>query len=887
MNSQKHTLFFSLALFIGWSAWLGAQVNQLVVDPNFTPTALINDVFASGSCETITNIQGIGRAEGRGVFSGAANIVGFDRGIILSTGRAISAPGPNTTNDTGNELEGLTGDVDLVEIADEDVFDHVGLEFDFVPLDSNVTFRYVFASEEYCEFVGSDYNDVFGFFVSGPGLNGSFSSNAINAALVPGTTAAVSINTINHTTNESFYRPNELTADQVLCNLPIVANPLRPFLAYDGLTTVLTATLKLIPCETYHIRLVVADVGDSDYDSAVMLEAGSFDLGGSVSLNANGADTVNQFIFEGCDSGGFRVSRGSDSNPNQAQTINYRFGENSQAQVGVDFINPGGSVTIPAGQDFVDVTIQTIPDGPGEGPESIWILLDIPCACYTDSIMITLVEPQPLSLELAEAYYCPDQTATLRPIVTGGSPPYSFQWSTGNTEENPVLFPPLPAMIDVQVTDACGQTVSQQIGTFSSTPPSAAFIPQTITACWGEERELEVALTGRPPFELVVQRSGNAPDTLLFDEAGLQRWRVNVGGNYVLLSVTDQACNGPVTGNVMANFYRPVINPSLTNPTCADATDGSISIEHLPSVAPYEYTWTGTNAEGLLAENLTVGSYSLSITDALGCSDFRAFNLRGPTALQPIEVSCNQIRRPPLMLSADGGQPPYLYSTDGANFWPGEEFDQLIEGQYYDLFIRDQNGCEIIQTDFFYPRASPRNLNLDNFIAQELGGSVQVQPDFLVPVDQVTSIRWYPAEYFDCPSCRQPFLSAPFSQPVSVSVTDRYGCTDSLATWVGVDGRVPLFVPTVFSPNGDGTNDFVPIFANTLQVAEIVSFRLFSRWGSQVYQLSNFPPNSARRGWDGLINGAEAPEGAYAWVAELLLTNGERLQKTGSVVLIR
>ena len=672
-----------------------------------------------------------------------------------------------------------------------------------------------------------------------------------------------------------------------MCNLPATENPLNPFLAYDGLTSVLTATLKLIPCETYHIRLVIADVGDSDYDSAVLLEAGSFDLGGSVSLNANGADTVNQFIYEGCNNGGFRVSRGSDSNINREQTINYRFGENSEAQVGVDFVNPGGSVVIPAGESFVDVNIETIPDAEGEGPESIWILLDIPCACYTDSIMVTLVEPEPLSVELPEAYYCPDQMATLSPVVSGGSPPYTYQWSTGNTEQNPTLAPPLPATIDVLITDACGQTVARQIGTFSSTPPSAALIPQVISACWGEERELEVELTGRAPFELVVQRSGNVPDTMVFNEAGLRQWNVSVGGTYQLLSVRDQACNGPVSGSVPANFYRPVINPSLTNPTCADTDNGSISVQHLPSVPPYTYTWGGTETEGLIAENLTVGTYSLLITDDLGCSDFREFNLRGPTALQPIEVACNQIRRPPLMISADGGQPPYLYSIDGENFWSGEDFDQLIEGQYYDLFIRDQNGCEIVQTDFFYPRAAPRNLNLDNFIPQELGGSVQVQPVYNVPLDQISSIRWYPADYFDCSDCRQPFLSAPFSQPVSVSVTDRYGCTDSLATWVGVDGRVPLFVPNVFSPNGDGTNDFVPVFANTLQVEEVLSFRLFTRWGSQVYEQRNFPPNSARRGWDGLINGTEAPVGAYAWVAELLLTNGERLQKTGSVVLVR
>ncbi|NJO86686.1 MAG: hypothetical protein HC821_01010 [Lewinella sp.] len=230
MPSQQ-LIFILVWLFL--VRGLGAQVaGPIVVNSNFTAQALVEDVFISGRCQTISNIQGIGPAAGRAFFSGGAGILGFDRGILLATGNPNAAVGPNRRNDTGSNLVGQTGDVDLSSIAANDIFDRVGLEFDFVPLDSNVTFRYIFASEEYCEFINTEYNDVFGFFVSGPGLNGPYTDGAINAALLPGSNQTVSINTVNHSTNSNFYRPNELAADQILCNLPQNPTPLREFFEY-------------------------------------------------------------------------------------------------------------------------------------------------------------------------------------------------------------------------------------------------------------------------------------------------------------------------------------------------------------------------------------------------------------------------------------------------------------------------------------------------------------------------------------------------------------------------------------------------------------------------------------------------------------------------------
>ena len=120
-----------------------------------------------------------------------------------------------------------------------------------------------------CEFVGSVFNDVFGFIVSGPGIRGTFIDNAINVDLIPETEDLVSINNVNSQRNSSFYVKNELPIDANVWNVQFA--PQYPEdIDYDGFTVRLKATFEVIPCETYHIRLLVGDVADDKLDSAVV-----------------------------------------------------------------------------------------------------------------------------------------------------------------------------------------------------------------------------------------------------------------------------------------------------------------------------------------------------------------------------------------------------------------------------------------------------------------------------------------------------------------------------------------------------------------------------------------------------------------------------------------
>ncbi|HHB52106.1 MAG TPA: hypothetical protein ENK75_03555, partial [Saprospiraceae bacterium] len=153
---------------------------SIVLNNNYSAEDLVKDVLTKGVCENVSNIENIGNNNGIGYFSNGSDIFDMEDGIILSTGYITNALGPNDYIDRSSNFEDNGGDADLAQLATGAVKDVVGIEFDFVPLDSFIEFTYIFASEEYCEFVGSAFNDVFGFFISGPGINGDFSNNGEN-----------------------------------------------------------------------------------------------------------------------------------------------------------------------------------------------------------------------------------------------------------------------------------------------------------------------------------------------------------------------------------------------------------------------------------------------------------------------------------------------------------------------------------------------------------------------------------------------------------------------------------------------------------------------------------------------------------------------------------
>jgi hypothetical protein len=183
--------------------------------------------------------------------------LGIANGLVLSTGNVNDIINPVTV--TASSTTGLGSDIDLLALGNSNSTEATVIEFDFIPRTNIFTFNYVFASEEFPEYVGY-FNDKFGFFLSGYGINGSFQNNAVNLAVLDDGVTYVSIN--------SIYENSENYIDNMGSGTSII---------FDGMSTVLQVRGDVVPGHTYHIKLAIGDINDAAFDSGVFLESGSFD----------------------------------------------------------------------------------------------------------------------------------------------------------------------------------------------------------------------------------------------------------------------------------------------------------------------------------------------------------------------------------------------------------------------------------------------------------------------------------------------------------------------------------------------------------------------------------------------------------------------------------
>jgi hypothetical protein len=250
---KKIFRYVSQASLLGVSLTVGlaGNANALTLTPTNSGTDLANTILGEGITVTPGSINYTGANGAAGFFSeGMSSGIGIESGIVLTTGKASDAVGPNNSSGSGSS-NGGGGDADLDSlIPGFSTQDTSVLEFDFESEGGDLFFNFAFASEEYNEFVNSSYNDVFGFFLDGE-----------NIALIPGTETSVAIDNVNLDVNSQFYNNNEDGSFD---------------LEYDGFTDVLTAQALNLSAGTHTIKLAVGDAGDSVLDSAVFIGANSF-----------------------------------------------------------------------------------------------------------------------------------------------------------------------------------------------------------------------------------------------------------------------------------------------------------------------------------------------------------------------------------------------------------------------------------------------------------------------------------------------------------------------------------------------------------------------------------------------------------------------------------
>lgn len=261
---KNFTKFFSTLVALLFASM---GFSQISVTTESDATILANNLIGSSSGVTIVSTTYTGSPLASGTFT--AGTFGISEGILLTSGHAVLAVGPNTSAGAGVGNSGV-GDPQLDALASPFFTNDAAiLTITFIPTGNSLEFSYVFASEEYNEYVCTIYNDVFGFFVDG----GAYTDQ--NIALIPGTSPPMPV-TINNVNNGMEDTSAICSAAQLANSAFFVDNAGGLNIEYDGHTTVLTAVIAVVPGTQYTIKLAIADAGDAILDSGVFLAGESF-----------------------------------------------------------------------------------------------------------------------------------------------------------------------------------------------------------------------------------------------------------------------------------------------------------------------------------------------------------------------------------------------------------------------------------------------------------------------------------------------------------------------------------------------------------------------------------------------------------------------------------
>jgi gliding motility-associated-like protein len=348
------------------------NAQMTLTNTDITNEQIAEIVTTPQSQVTVTNIN---CADGAyGTFEGADNTdLGLGRGLVLSTGQILDNDNIFTSSinqpasDFASNDNGFDGDDDLAFLSGFGTFDACIVELEVFANTNQLNFEYVFGSEEYPEFVGGTVNDVFAFLASGPGITGDPGLNGqLNMATLPNGTA-VTINDVNDALNNEFYRNNEFSNNVV----------------YDGLTSdfqgvkkSLTATVDVIPCNTYNLKLGIADGGDGVFDSGVFI---SEITGGIPTVSVDYQNGI-QYLVEECTSLPDEVVIDIGQALDTDQTFEVIIGGTAEQGIDYDLVIPP-TITFLAGDTIQTFPITTLTDGIPEGTENILITLRANFGC--------------------------------------------------------------------------------------------------------------------------------------------------------------------------------------------------------------------------------------------------------------------------------------------------------------------------------------------------------------------------------------------------------------------------------------------------------------------------------------------------------------------------
>ncbi len=807
-------------LLICFTSTIG--LGQLVVKTDRTVDQLVKNVLAGDGVE-ITNITYSNAPGVLGFFNGKNSNIGLDSGIILSTGKAVDAVGPNNVGNKSSS-NNLGGDADLQTLSpNHSTFDATWIQFTFKPQSSKIKFRFVFGSEEYPEVVNQDYNDVFGFFITGPGYSGTE-----NIAFIPGTTDPISINTINSIINSNYYVDN--------------SNGLS--VQFDAFTKVIEIEATVVPCENYDLKFAIADVKDFIYDSGIFIEAKSLESLNDLSVLA----TEQKLTISECDSSGFNISRTS---PNKSSPIIVNYTFEGTAINGVDYVaTPLNTVTIAAGSNSAFIKVKPKIDFISETPESVVLKISSPIVCDSITSFFTITDYKPidtLQFELS----CDDTTTnilivqytkldsmrwfdsahnfiqmsnSLRINNTDSSMYYitSVEKCTGLTIVDSIQLKYFPITTNNDTTICLGDTL--QLFAFSNYPNAkyswisnnGQFFPNTKvpnprifigdTATVTVEIESQT-ICSRKTFTIFAPEL-SVKDTLLsICNSGSVELKASGGTSYTWspsIGLSDSSIANPLASPTTNTEYNLLIK----NGPCEKSYKVKVNVDTIPHAR--------AGADQFICSRQTL-RLSGSGSDYNSYEWTPSASVDYPNSPDPL---ANPTETTQYILKAYNGScfsydtmMVYVFDSVGSNF--SYNYDSCA--RTISLFPEANLTNKLFEWDFGDGTLSTQTNPVYQYNA-EGNYNIKLTTNAIAPCKTETIVQ----------------LKFPF-----------------------VD-KERRRVPTVFSPNGDGLNDIFKIY-NEDSPCAIFNMKIYNRWGELVYDSDKVFE------WDGSSNGIKAPPGAYIY----------------------
>jgi len=695
---------------------------QITTDNTLTIEQLVNEVLL-GDGVTASNITFNGSAAlastislHNGTYNATNSPFPIDTGLVMATSTIDLINGG-----FGTPIENYTDDPDLVNISGGFNMNNCSvIEFDFTVNSDSLLFEYIFASAEYPSFTCSSFNDVFGFFLSGPGINGPFTGNAANIALIPNSNVPVGVNTLNSGVPSGGGSPNpclSVNPNFVEDSQYFVPNPPANSITIQGHTVVLTARAAIECGGTYHIKLAIGNASDQALQSAVFLKAGSFSASGQVFATVEpslpGVDlSLTPFdgvVVAGCFSPFLQFVR-----PPGAPVGSVTVGYGGTAIEGTDYeLGPNSSeFSFSEGVDTLNFFINTFPN-PAAGDKlflEFYVSYEACGGTVIDTISIPIIQPYAITGEAEDVIVtCPADSVVVTVLGIGGIEPYVYNWVGINPGASVLVAVPEAEQYFVyEILDQCEfQTfVDSVLVTNNIPPPLMMTIPQPTSPLCPSEPVLITAVIAGGNGEYFYDWSPepSATNSLLVDF---------IQTTEVSLTVTD-TCGTQVQNTVLIEYpLYDSLQVTFTRPTdnCPDApleldatvTGGGGEVQFIWTQDLGEGEFVNSDTEQLAIVRPRPGKniYTVEVTDR--CHRLNLFGFTPGIAAHTDSIQIIYLDEIPNVITPNGDGMNDIFVIEGI-----QEFqDARVE-------IYDRWGRLVYESDS-YPAGNPTIINSEGF----------------------------------------------------------------------------------------------------------------------------------------------------------------------------